>query len=147
MKREKDFKRNFKNSGKIKRIFCTRNVFNPREQKQKTKESFSHISRQKNILVFGYIKKEKKRETELKRRIKKRRVIKTRNHYSRHRKKTKHGKTCKKKAQEKRKQRKRSFFEVKWRKIVLQKFKKIFSTKSLTWRNIEIIKRPKKKEV
>ena len=59
-KREKDFKRNFKNSGKIKRIFCTRNVFIRREQKQKTKESFYHISRQKHILVFGYIKREKK---------------------------------------------------------------------------------------
>ena len=100
MKREKDLKRNFKNSGKIKRIFCTRNVFKPREQKQKTKESFPTFHDKKHS-CFGIHQKGEKRETEFKRRIKKRRVIKTRNYFSRHRKRPNMEKHVKKNPREK----------------------------------------------
>ena len=57
----KDFKRNFKNRGKIKRIFCTRNVFNPREQKQKTKEFFPHFTTKTHSCFGIHQKGEKKR--------------------------------------------------------------------------------------
>ena len=68
---------------KIKRIFSLKNVFKPREQKQKTKESFfPHFRTKKHILIFWIHQKGEKRETE----YQKKTGYKTRNHFSRHRK-------------------------------------------------------------
>ena len=52
MKREKDLKRNFKNSGKIKRIFFAHKMFlNQENRNRKQKRVFPHFTT-KNILVL-----------------------------------------------------------------------------------------------
>ena len=58
-----------------KTVFCSKNVFKPREQKQKKREFFPTFQDKNLILIFWIHQKGEKRETELKRRIKKRRVI------------------------------------------------------------------------
>ena len=95
---------------------------NQENRNRKQKRVFPTFQDKKHILIFWIHQKRRKRETELKRRIKKKTGYKTRNHFSRHRKRP----NMEKKAQEKRKQRKRSFFVVKRRKIVSRKSKTFF---------------------
>ena len=62
MKREKDFKRNFKNSGKIKRIFFAHKMFlNQENRNRKQKRVFPTFHEKKTFLFLDTSKRRKKR--------------------------------------------------------------------------------------
>ena len=95
MKREKDFKRNFKNSGKIRRIFFAHKMFLNQENRNRKQKRVFPTFHDKKHSCFGIHQKGEKRETELKRRIKKKAGYKNEKLFFKTQKKTKHGKTWK----------------------------------------------------
>ena len=80
---------------------------------------------------FWIHQKRKKKRNRVEKKNQKKAGYKNEKPFFKTQKKTKHGKTWKK-TQEKKEKEKTKFFVVKRRKIVSQKFKKIFSIKSLT---------------
>ena len=98
---------------------------NQENRNRKLKRVFTTFH-DKNTFLFLDTSKRRKKRNRVEKKNQKKAGYKNEKPFFKTQIKTKHGKTCQKKAQEKRKQRKRSFFEVKRRKIVSQKFKKIF---------------------
>ena len=143
--REKRILKVISNTVENKTDFFAQKMFlNQENRNRKQKRVFPTFHHKKHILIFAYIRKEKKEKQSWKDEAKKKASYKNEKPFFKTQKKTKHGKInqCKK-TQQKRKQRKRSFFEVK-RKRVSQKLK-IFSHKECDKKNIEMIKRQKRK--
>ena len=103
-------------------FFAQKCFLNQENRNRKQKRDFPTFQDKKHILIFWIHQKRRKRETELKRRIKKKTGYKNEKPFFKTLKKTKHGK----KSPREKETEKTKFFVVKRRKIVSQKFKNFF---------------------